>query len=761
MVHVEAEGGEGAEDLGHLGALVDLVQRDALGGGGVAAGNDRGGGRGGGDGLAGLVEDFGGDDGDDVGVEVLLGEPDAAGGLVAQEDVGLFVALANAGEVARQLVGGGVALVEVAGQRGAVAGDAGAKAIEGGKELDDLINLSGGEDMAIAHAGEDDVLGAEFEEDAVELFVVVHVLLTLLALDAVKRGLGDVDVAALEQALHLAIDEGEEEGADVGAVHVGVRHDDDFVVAGLVGVEAADGLAALADAGADGGDEGPDFLVGENLVETGLLGVDQLAAEREDGLEAAVAALFGGAASGVALDDVDLAQGGVALGAVCEFAGEAAAGEGALADGLAGFTGGLASAGSVEGFINDAFADLGVGFEILGEALVAQRADDALDLGGEEFDLGLGFELGVGVLNRNDGGEAFAHIVAGDLGIPVLDEIICPGESIDGAGQGAAEAGEVGAAIGIMDGVGVAEDLIVVSVVVLEDDLDVDLDGFVIEGGRHFFMDTDGSRVERLLAGVELPHELDDAVLVIISLDLGDGGALVGEDDLEAGVKEGELAEALGDGFEDEDGGEFENLGVGLERDGGAGAGSGADDLKFFDHLALGELHVVDMAAAGDLDLEPLGDGVDALGADAVSAAGELVAALTVFAAGVEGGEHHLDAGNAVNRVDVHRDATAVVSDGDGAINVDGDVDLFAMAGEMLVHGVVQNLGYAVVEGALVGATDIHAGLFTDGLEALEFAELGRVVISRVGGVGERVELVGFGRRLRVGGVGHFKRGNA
>ena len=91
--------------------------------------------------------------------------------------------------------------------------------------------------MPVGQAGEDDVLGAELEQDAVELLVVVDVLLPLLALDPVEGRLGDVDVAPVEEAAHLAVEEGEEERADVGAVHVGVGHDDDLVVAGLVDVE--------------------------------------------------------------------------------------------------------------------------------------------------------------------------------------------------------------------------------------------------------------------------------------------------------------------------------------------------------------------------------------------------------------------------------------------------------------------------------------------------------------------------------------------
>jgi hypothetical protein len=112
-------------------------------------------------------------------------------------------------------------------------------------------SCAGAKTWLVGEPGEDDVLGAELEEDAVELLVVVDVLLALLALDFIERRLGDVDVAALDQALHLPVEEREQQGADVGAVDVGIRHDDDLVVTGLVGVEAADGVVALTDAGAE------------------------------------------------------------------------------------------------------------------------------------------------------------------------------------------------------------------------------------------------------------------------------------------------------------------------------------------------------------------------------------------------------------------------------------------------------------------------------------------------------------------------------
>ncbi len=59
---------------------------------------------------------------------------------------------------------------------------------------------------------------------------------------------------------------------------------------------------------ADRGDDRPDFLVRQDLVDARLLDVDDLAAERQNGLEFAVASLLGRTAGRVALDEVELAQ---------------------------------------------------------------------------------------------------------------------------------------------------------------------------------------------------------------------------------------------------------------------------------------------------------------------------------------------------------------------------------------------------------------------------------------------------------------------
>ena len=184
--------------------------------------------------------------------------------------------------------------------------------------LGDLERLA----VAVGHL---DVLRPLADEQLLEVRLLLDEALLVADLDAVERRHGDVDVAALDELLHLPVEERQEQRADVRAVDVGVGHHDDPVVAELLDVELG------ADAGADRRDDRLDLEVREHLVDAVLLRVDDLAAEREDRLEVLVARVDGGAAGGVALDEVELAALGVGRLAVGELAGKAAADERALA----------------------------------------------------------------------------------------------------------------------------------------------------------------------------------------------------------------------------------------------------------------------------------------------------------------------------------------------------------------------------------------------------------------------------------------------
>ena len=80
--------------------------------------------------------------------------------------------------------------------------------------------------------------------------------------------------------------------------------------------------------------------------------------------------------------------------------------------------------------------------------------------------------------------------------------------------------------------------------------------------------------------------------------------------------------------------------------------------------IAVGEAHVMLLAAAPDAQVEPVGQRVDDRDADAVQAARDLVGILVEFSAGMQLGHDDLGRRDAFLVVDVGRDAAAVVGDG-------------------------------------------------------------------------------------------------
>ena len=153
-------------------------------------------------------------------------------------------------------------------------------------------------------------------------------------------------------------------------------------------------------------------------------------------------------------------------------------------------------------------------------------------------------------------------------------------------------------------------------------------------------------------------------------------------------------------------------------------AGVSPDDLHLALRLAaLGVLLAVALAVAVDLDEQPLGQRVDDADADAVQAAGHLVAVAAELAAGVQHGEHDLGRALALvraGRVRVDRDAAAVVVDAAAAVGEQRDADARAVAGHRLVDGVVDDLPDEVVEAGQTGRADVHARALAHRIEALE-----------------------------------------
>src|SRR6185437_1718049 len=75
------------------------------------------------------------------------------------------------------------------------------------------------------------------QQDLLELELLLDVLRLAALLDPVERRLRDIDVASLDQALHLPEEEGEDERPDVRTVDVGVGHEDHLVITKLLEIE--------------------------------------------------------------------------------------------------------------------------------------------------------------------------------------------------------------------------------------------------------------------------------------------------------------------------------------------------------------------------------------------------------------------------------------------------------------------------------------------------------------------------------------------
>ena len=600
--------------------------------------------------------------------------------------------------------------------------EAGQEPFEGDELLEDRQQAPPGDEGLAALDVDLHFFDRQVRQVLVEGVLVLEVLLGLALLDFEERRLRDVDVPAIDELGHLAEEERQQQRPDVAPVHVSVGHQDDLVVAGAGDVE--DFLVVLAgvavfplapNAGAERHDQHPNLLVGEHLVEPRLLHVEDLALEGQDGLEATVATLLGGAAGRIALYDEQLAVGRILLGAVGELAGQRAAVQGALAaDQLLGLAGRLARPRGVDGLADDPAGDRRVLLEVCSEGLVDGRLDDPLHLAVPQLGLGLALELGVPQLHADDGGEPLADVIAGQRLCVLLQQVVRVRVVVDRAGERRLEADQVGTAFARVDVVGECKDVFRIAVVVLEGDLkdqvillDAEVDGLVQRG----------------LGLVQVLDERHDPALVPEDLLLGRLLAFVLERDRQALVQEGQLAQTLGQDVEAELRA-LEDLGVRLERDLGAAPFGLAGDLQGGGGLAALVVLLEDLAVLPDLHLQPCRERVYDRDAHAVEAPRHGVGALLELPAGMEHGEGDLGGGLLLRGVHARRDAPAVVHHRDAAVDMDRDLDRLAEPGHVLVNAVVHHFVHEVVEALGAGAPDVHGGALADGVESLQHLDL-------------------------------------
>ena len=98
-------------------------------------------------------------------------------------------------------------------------------------------------------------------------------------------------------------------------------------------------------------------------------------------------------------------------------------------------------------------------------------------------------------------------------------------------------------------------------------------------------------------------------------------------------------------------------------------------------------------------------------------------------------------------RMVLDRDAAAVVDDGDVAVGAEMHLDAAGMAGDRLVHRVVDDFGEEVVQRVGVGAADIHARAAAHRLEPLQHLDVGGRIGRARRRLGRSALALGGGRR--------------
>ncbi len=100
----------------------------------------------------------------------------------------------------------------------------------------------------------------------------------------------------------------------------------------------------------------------------------------------------------------------------------------------------------------------------------------------------------------------------------------------------------------------------------------------------------------------------------------------------------------------------------------------------------------------------------------------------------------------------IDRDSAAVITDSDPVADAKLDLDAGGMAGDRLVHCIVEDFGHEMMEPALVGAADIHAGAAANRLQPFQNLDvLGGIAV--VGFRGRRIEEIRHGANIRRAGV--------
>ena len=284
--------------------------------------------------------------------------------------------------------------------------------------------------------------------------------------------------------------------------------------------------------------------------------------------------------------------------------------------------------------------------------------------------------------------------------------------------QRGTETHQVSTAVALRNVVGEAQQVLVEAVVPLQGDFHAD---------AVFTLDVEVEHlVDRSLVGVQVFNERTQAAFVLEQLFLA--AALILEDDADTGVEEGQFTNPLGQDVPAEVD-VLEGFVRRTEVNLGTGSFAFANNLHRFLRNTVNVGLLPNLSAATHSQHQQFGEGVYYGNTYAVQTTGYFVRVVVELTASVEHGHDDLCRRNAFFFMHVYRDATTVVTHGDGFIRVDDNADVVAVTGQSFVDGVIDHLEHHVVQTAtIIGVANVHTGTFAYGIQTFQHFNAGRVV---------------------------------
>ena len=214
-------------------------------------------------------------------------------------------------------------------------------------------------------------------------------------------------MAVLDDLWHLTIEKCENQGSDMGPIHIRIRHDNDFMIAKFLNLKIT-----FADSRPQGGNNRLDFLIGKHFIKAGLFHIEDLPLEGKDSLRPLLPPLFRGSPRRISLHEVEFRLNWILCLAVRKLSWKRSRVKGPLPSRqLPRPPRRIPGTGRSNHLLNNLFGNRGILLPVGAQVLVDKTLYIPLHLAVTQFCLCLSLELGFWNLDTHHPNKALSHII--------------------------------------------------------------------------------------------------------------------------------------------------------------------------------------------------------------------------------------------------------------------------------------------------------------------------------------------------------------